>query len=60
MQLQGNETCNDASFSSEVAASFFRASNELTRASISEFFAARASDKFDSTLATSILDPDKS
>lgn len=54
------ETCSDASFPSEAAACFFNASIEVTRASISEFFAAKASAISDSILDTELLDIDKS
>lgn len=54
------ETCNDASCPSEAAACFFNASIELTRASISEFFAAKASAMSDSILVAALLDTDKS
>lgn len=54
------ETCNDASFPSEAAACFFNASIEVTRASISEFFAAKASAMSDSILVAALLDTDKS
>lgn len=53
-------TCSEARFPSDKAACFLSASMELTRASISEFFATKASDMFDSTLVTSVLDSDKS
>lgn len=53
-------TCNEARFPSDEAACFLSASIELTRLSISEFFAAKASAIFDSTLVTSLLDIDKS
>lgn len=53
-------TCSEAKFPSDKAACFLSASIELTSASISEFFAAKASTILDSTLVTSVLDSDMS
>jgi len=55
-----NETSKEASLSSEAAALFFQESNDLTRDSISAFFAVKASTIFDSALEPSTLDIDSS
>lgn len=48
-------TWSEAKFPSDKAACFLSASIELTSVSISEFFAAKASARFDSTFVTSLL-----
>lgn len=53
-------TWSEAKFPSDKAACFLSASIELTSVSISEFFAAKASARFDSTFVTSLLYTDNS
>ena len=55
-----DETCKDASISSEAAAFFFQESNDLARDSISVFFSGKASTMLDSTREPCTLDTDSS